>query len=64
MLNYLETTVKGSKAFMVMMIIIIVKNALFKLEKSFSFKKNTLVFTNCTSLIKYLADEYAKHHKI
>ena len=43
--NYLETTVKGSKAFMVMMIIIIVINALFKLEKSFSIKK-TLVLTS------------------
>ena len=43
--NYLETTVKGSKAFMVMMIIMIIINALFKLETSFSIKKKTLVLT-------------------
>ena len=42
--NYPETTVKVSKTFMVMMIIIIVINALFKLEKSFSIK-NTPVLT-------------------
>ena len=48
--NYLETTVKGSKAFMLMMIIIIVINALFKLEKSFSIKKNTCL--NQSSLAK------------